>query len=154
MISIHQNTSLELEKMPNKEFLTQAKKVKNDEFYTQYEDIQKEINAYLEYNPDTFRGKVVLLPCDEPEWGNFTLFFAQNFEKLGLKKLISTSYATESKNKSMPPNYQFTIEDFLTDYERNSPNFDETKTGKKGKIFVLEKDINHSGTIDHNKENL
>ena len=35
----------------------------------------------LEYNPDVFRGKTVLLPCDDPEWSNFTRFFAQNFEK-------------------------------------------------------------------------
>ena len=78
--------------------LTKAKSAKNDEFYTQYNDIQKEVNAYLEYNPDTFRGKTVLLPCDDPEWSKFTRFFAENFERLGLKKLISTSYAAASKN--------------------------------------------------------
>jgi len=78
--------------------LTSAKNAKNDEFYTQYHDIEKEINAYLEYNPDVFRNKTVLLPCDDPEWSNFTKFFAQNFERFGLKKLISTSYAAESKN--------------------------------------------------------
>ncbi len=82
--------------MPNSN-LANAKQAKNDEFYTQYADIQKEINAYLDYNPDVFRGKTVLLPCDDPEWSNFTKFFAQNFELLGLKKLISTSYAPESK---------------------------------------------------------
>jgi hypothetical protein len=43
-----------------------------DEFYTQYPDIEKEISAYLDYNPDAFRGKTMLLPCDEPEWSNFT----------------------------------------------------------------------------------
>jgi hypothetical protein len=74
-----------------------AKNAKNDEFYTQYADIQKEVNAYIEYNPDVFRGKTILLPCDDPEWSNFTKFFAQNFEFFGLKKLISTSYAIESK---------------------------------------------------------
>lgn len=47
--------------------LANAKTAKNDEFYTQYSDIQKEMNAYLEYNPDVFRGKTVLLPCDDPE---------------------------------------------------------------------------------------
>lgn len=78
--------------------LRAAKAAKNDEFYTQYADIQKEINAYLEYDPNVFRGKTVLLPCDDPEWSNFTKFFAQNFELLGLKKLISTSFAQESKN--------------------------------------------------------
>ena len=70
--------------------LANAKTAKNDEFYTQYPDIQKEINAYLDYNSNVFRGKTVLLPCDDPEWSNFTKFFAQNFELLGLKKLIST----------------------------------------------------------------
>lgn len=78
--------------------LSEAKSKKNDEFYTQYADIEKEVNAYLEYDPDTFRGKTVLLPCDDPEWSNFTIFFAQNFARLGLKKLISTSYAPASKN--------------------------------------------------------
>lgn len=77
--------------------LQQAKRVKNDEFYTVYDYIQKEINAFIEYDPDTFRDKVLLCPCDDPEWSNFTKFFAQNFEMLGLKKLISTSYSIESK---------------------------------------------------------
>ena len=77
--------------------LSNAKNAKNDEFYTQYYDIENEINAYLDYNPDVFRGKTVLLPCDDPEWSNFTRFFAQNFELLGLKKLISTSFAPESR---------------------------------------------------------
>lgn len=52
--------------------LSNAKSAKNDEFYTQYADIQKEVNAYLEYDPNVFRGKTVLLPCDDPEWSNFT----------------------------------------------------------------------------------
>ncbi len=43
--------------------LANAKTAKNDEFYTQYPDIQKEINAYLDYDPNVFRGKTVLLPC-------------------------------------------------------------------------------------------
>ena len=77
--------------------LRNAKNSKNDEFYTQYTDIQKEIDAYLEYNPNVFRDKTILLPCDDPEWSNFTKFFVQNFEKFGLKKLISTCY-TNTKN--------------------------------------------------------
>ena len=75
--------------------LSRAKSAKNDEFYTQYADIQKEINAYLEYDKDVFRDKTILLPCDDPEWSNFTKFFAQNFENFGLKKLISTTYAID-----------------------------------------------------------
>ena len=78
--------------------LTSAKNAKNDEFYTQYHDIETEINAYLEYDPNVFQNKTVLLPCDDPEWSNFTKFFAQNFERLKLKKLISTSFAPDSKN--------------------------------------------------------
>lgn len=122
--------------MPKKnDTLSAAKEKKSDEFYTQYEDIQREVNAYLEYNPDTFRDKVVLLPCDDPEWSNFTKFFAQNFETLGLKKLISTSYATESKNSN--EYVQLSIFDFLTDFETKSPDYDETLSPKRGKIFTL-----------------
>ena len=80
--------------------LSTAKTAKNDEFYTQFSDIEKEMNAYLEFNPYVFSGKTVLLPCDDPEWSNFTKYFAQNFEKLGLKKLISTSYAPNSRPAS------------------------------------------------------
>ena len=73
-----------------------ARAAKNDEFYTQWSDIENEMQAYLEYDPDVFRGKTVLLPCDDPEWSNFTKYFALNFEELGLKKLISTSRAPGS----------------------------------------------------------
>lgn len=72
--------------------LAAAKAAKQDEFYTQYIDIQKEVEAYLEYDPDTFRGKVVYCNCDDPFESNFFKYFATNFNKLGLKKLISTSY--------------------------------------------------------------
>ncbi len=72
--------------------LANAKRVKNDEFYTQYSDIQKEIEAYLEYDPDVFRGKVVYCNCDDPFESNFFRYFVLNFNKLGLKKLITTSY--------------------------------------------------------------
>ena len=82
------------------ESLSKAKDAKNDEFYTQFADIEKEMNAYLEYDENVFRDKTILLPCDDPEWSNFTRYFAQNFEKLGLKKLISTSYAIESKKSA------------------------------------------------------
>ena len=87
--------------------LSNAKNAKNDEFYTQYQDIEKEVNAYLEYNPNVFRDKTVLLPCDDPEWSNFTKYFAQNFKTFGLKKLISTSYAVESKNTNSVTSQRF-----------------------------------------------
>ena len=76
--------------------LSRAKAAKNDEFYTQWGDIEREMNAYLEFNPDVFRGKTVLLPCDDPEWSTFAKFFALHFEEYSLKKLISTSYAPNS----------------------------------------------------------
>lgn len=72
--------------------LSEAKRAKQDEFYTQYVDIQKEVEAYLEYDPDTFRNKVVYCNCDDPFESNFFKYFAANFNSLGLKRLICTSY--------------------------------------------------------------
>jgi len=72
--------------------LSAAKAAKKDEFYTQYIDIQKEVEAYLEYDADTFRGKTVYCNCDDPFESNFFKYFAANFNKLGLKRLITTSY--------------------------------------------------------------
>ena len=110
-----------------------AKIAKNDEFYTQYPDIQKEINAYLEYDPNVFKDKTILLPCDDPEWSNFTKFFAQNFDNFGLKKLISTSYARASKLKKYGQMDLF--ED--TDYITKDPNYQSNIDAEKGKIFTL-----------------
>lgn len=120
--------------------LKEAKAAKNDEFYTQFHDIEIEMNAYLEYDPDVFRGKTVLLPCDDPEWSNFTRYFAAKFDELGLKKLISTSYAPESKKYKTP--YQPSL------FEQDAPQFDRTKTSIKGKIFVLEQDKSGDGRIN------
>jgi len=122
--------------------LTNARNAKNDEFYTQYHDIEKEVGAYLEYNHDVFRGKTIFLPCDDPEWSNFTKYFAQNFERFGLKKLISTSYAPDSKTYSN--NYEPTA------FEVNEPHFDKYKTTKNGKIFTLTRDKSGDGKIDVN----
>jgi hypothetical protein len=117
------------------EALSNARRSKNDEFYTQYEDIEKEMNAYLEFDSKVFNGKVILLPCDDPEWSNFTKYFAQNFEKLGLKKLISTSYAPESKTLQLLK--QPTL------FETESPQYNESKSSVNGKIFELYRD--HTG---------
>lgn len=122
------------------ENLSSAKRAKNDEFYTQYHDIELEINAYLEYNPDVFKGKTVLLPCDDPEWSNFTKYFAQKFEALGLKKLISTSYAANSKSPEIP--YQPTL------FELEDGKFDDAKTYAHGKIFTLTNDMTGDGVIN------
>lgn len=116
--------------MANK-ILTKARADKNDEFYTQINDIQREVNAYIEYNEDVFKDKVVLLPCDDPEWSKFTEFFILNFSNYGLKKLISTSYAHASKMAQYA--YQ------PSPMESNDDNFDANKSETRGKIFVLER---------------
>jgi hypothetical protein len=122
------------------ESLQEAKRAQNDEFYTQYSDIEKEVNAYLDLDANTFKDKTVLLPCDDPEWSAFTRFFATQFERLGLKRLISTSYAPNAKPKEL--NLQPTL------FEIESPQFDESKAMSKGKIFVLDKDINGDHKIN------
>jgi len=118
--------------MPNKN-LSEAKNAKNDEFYTQFQDIEKEINAYLEYNPDIFRGKTILLPCDDPYESNFFKYFALRFKDLGLKKLIATCYdGSPISNRELslfedePPENKTTRNAHklvLTD----PPDFDKTK---------------------------
>ena len=79
--------------------LLNAKRAKQDEFYTQLSDIEKEMGAYLEYNPDVFKGKTILLPCDDPEWSNFTKYFVLHFQEFGIKKLISTSFNGGERGK-------------------------------------------------------
>lgn len=120
----------------NNSNLGAAKRAKNDEFYTQYSDIEAEMNAYVEFNPDVFRGKTILLPCDDPEWSNFTKYFAANFERFGLKKLISTSYAKSAGSQQ------------LTLFEQQSPMFDADKHDTHGKLFTLTRDKDGSGRVD------
>lgn len=122
--------------MADNSSLSSAKNAKNDEFYTQYSDIEAEMNAYVEFNPDVFRDKTILLPCDDPEWSNFTKYFAANFERFGLKKLISTSYAKGAGNRQ------------LTTFEMTSPLYDEEKHETRGKLFTLTRDKDGSGGID------
>lgn len=122
------------------ENLSGARSAKNDEFYTQYADIEREMNAYLDFDGDVFRDKTVLLPCDDPEWSNFTKYFAQNFAKLGLKKLISTSYAPTAVTYSIQPSL----------FEAESPQFDLEKTRANGKIFTLYRDKTGDSRIDVN----
>jgi len=117
-----------------------AQQGKNDEFYTQFHDIEVEMNAYVEFNPDVFRGKTILLPCDDPEWSNFTKFFALKFEEYGIKKLISTSYAPESK--------KMVLGGLFSEYEKSSPKFNADKSKTHGKIFVLDRDISGDGRVD------
>lgn len=76
--------------MANERF-DNAKKNKNDEFYTRLEDIEKELNHYKEY----FKGKTIFCNCDDPRISNFFKYFALNFNEFGLKKLISTCYKNQ-----------------------------------------------------------
>lgn len=121
--------------------LAAAKKAKNDEFYTQWADIEREMNAYLEFDPDVFRGKTVLLPCDDPEWSNFAKFFALHFTDFGLKKLISTSFAPNSNAGG----------EFYTPtlFELQDPGYDGAKSMERGRKFTLEpRDINGDGVVN------
>ena len=124
--------------MAGNRHLGKAKEAKNDEFYTQLADIEREVNAYLAFDPDTFRGKTVLLPCDDPKWSNFTRYFAQNFSALGLKKLVSTGYALASKrSKGLLPG--------MADALGEEPTKPEDLHGR---IFTLDRDANGNGVID------
>lgn len=98
------------------------------------------MNAYIEYNHDVFHGKTVFLPCDDPEWSNFTRFFAQNFERFGLKKLISTSFAKDSKE--CKESLQLSL------LEVNSPKYDKNKTDSRGKIYTLTNDRTGDGKVN------
>ena len=88
--------------------LSDAKKARKDEFYTQYFDIEREVNAYLDYDPNVFVAKRFYCPAMTPNGATLPNTLLKNFERFGLKKLISTSYAVESKN------YEFSVStDFL-----------------------------------------
>ena len=71
--------------------LTAAKRAKKDEFYTQRVDIENELRHYKPH----FKGKVVLCNCDDPRQSEFFKYFAENFEKLGLKRLVATCYKSQ-----------------------------------------------------------
>lgn len=122
--------------MADNSSLGAARNAKNDEFYTQYGDIEAEMNAYIEYNPEVFKDKTILLPCDDPEWSNFTKYFASNFTRLGIKKLISTSYAQGAANKQP------------TLFELMSPLYNPQQHDTHGKLFTLTRDTDGNGTVD------
>lgn len=67
--------------------LNKARKAKNDEFYTMYEDIEKEVSCYP---LDTWKDKIIYCNCDDPTFSNFWKFFVNNFKELNLKELHAT----------------------------------------------------------------
>lgn len=93
--------------------LVKAKKVKNDEFYTRYEDIEAEVMKYKK----AFRGKVVYLPCDDPaeKKSEFWAFFVNNFEAFGLKKLIATHYDENGKAYKIWIDSNMNADDYIDD---------------------------------------
>jgi hypothetical protein len=120
--------------------LTAAKRAKNDEFYTQLADIEREMNAYHDYDPDVFRDKVVLCPCDDPEWSNFTRFFALHFAEWGLKRLISTSYAPMSNGGG--EFYQPSID------ETKAPQYDPNSSMHHGRVLTLDHPVAPGDPLD------
>lgn len=95
----------------NNSQLTKARRAKNDEFYTQLTDIEKELRHYRRH----FEGKVVLCNCDDPFESNFFKYFVLNFNRLGLKKLIATCYTG-----SPIANQQLSIFDVIGKEDDNS----------------------------------
>lgn len=121
--------------------LSAARAAKADEYYTVWASVEREMNAYLEFDPDIFRGKTILLPCDDPEWSNFTKFFALHFADFGLKKLISTSYAPNSNAGGAF--YTPTL------FEMDDPGYDQTKSLERGRMFTLTPDdISGDGCVN------
>lgn len=134
--------------MSSERALGKAKIEKNDEFYTQLADIEKEMRYYKEF----FRGKVVLCNCDDPFESDFFKYFAMNFNSLGLKKLIATCYAASQVMYT-----QLELFD-----SQGEPGQDQNNK-KPYKIEISEiTDENHDGRIDltdveyllRNKKNL
>ena len=102
--------------------LCNARTAKNDEFYTQLSDIEKEMAHYKDF----FKGKVVYCNCDDARESNFFKFFSNNFESLGLKKLITTGYKAEGKGVKLvyegDKNGNFMVDDtevVMTELEGN-----------------------------------
>lgn len=109
--------------MPDNKDLNKANRNKKDEFYTQLTDIEKELRHYTEH----FENKIVFCNCDDPETSNFWLYFQLNFERLKLKKLVSTHFE-DSK-----PSYKLElVEDVNKDGHINKLDIVQTKLKQNG----------------------
>lgn len=133
--------------MNNNTYLNIAKTAKKDEFYTLMSVIELEVSNYIENNPDLFRGKTILLPCDNPYKSNFTKYFIQNFKKFELKKLISTCIA-ENPQPERTSGELYTPSLLDDDFDSQNPT---NKSETKGKILVLtENDFYNENCFDWN----
>lgn len=120
--------------------LDAAKKAKNDEFYTQYCDIQKEVLAYTDFDADVFRDKTIYLNCDDPYESNFTRFFANNFNTFGIKKLILTSYFNSPIADTEIKFSQKSLIDGIPDKEislRENSDSENLRRENKGRAIVI-----------------
>lgn len=102
-----ETAAIPIHRMGGNSKLHKAKAAKNDEFYTQFDDINEELKHYKEH----FKNKVVFCNCDDPEYSNFYQYFKINFAHLGLKKLITTHYENDK------PSYKLVI----TEYTEKDP---------------------------------
>jgi len=109
--------------MAGNKTLARAKDTKNDEFYTQLSDIEKELKYYKEY----FKGKTIFCNCDDPETSNFWLYFELNFSVFGLKKLVATHYEKEK------PSYKLELVK------------DENEDGKIDKLDIVKTKLRQNG---------
>jgi len=100
--------------------MSKAKNAKNDEFYTQLSDIEKELGHYKEH----FKGKSVFLNCDDPTESNFWRYFSMNFEFLGLTRLVATHYERDK------PSYKLEITADVNG-DGKTDNLDTVKTPLK-----------------------
>ena len=111
------------EKKSGNQHLQKANKAKNDEFYTQLSDIEKELKHYK----DHFKDKVIFCNCDDPEESHFWRYFEMNFEYLGIKKLVATHYETEK------PSYKLEIIG------------DRNHDGKVNKLDIIQTPLKQNG---------
>ncbi len=109
--------------------LTSAKIKKNDEFYTRDADVERELEFYIAANPDIFRRKTVYCPADCALYAqsSFYRYFKANFARLGLRKLICTSYATFTDERGNKRGFYYSYS-----YQTFPPTEEEAKQGKKG----------------------
>lgn len=127
--------------------LFKAKEAKKDEFYTELEDIRRELENYT----DKFKNKVIYCNCDDPFESNFVKYFLMNFNRLQLKRLISTGYRVQSNNKLDVKPYMLSVTDTSKYLSKN-----ETDLNSDGVKYVLEKDWENimrplTGNIAHNE---
>ena len=107
--------------------LHKAKESKNDEFYTQFNDVANELKHYKHH----FMDKIVLCNCDDPSWSAFWKYFHLNFSELGLKKLVSTHYV-----KEVPVSKLFHIDSEAFSYKMvySGGNDNDITIGEKTKL--------------------